>query len=354
MSKKIEIITDVEMEAELAEHQARILKAKIEIEESKKRLKELTANKPKVRSRIIRGKPKKTIRITERLLDELKILYHHRVADTEVFQAVIKGNKDAIRNGLTDVFDNGYMNRPKVQWMIHKVYSGGQGRSVNIYTLADKGMAKLQEIRGFDPRATNDKLGDTTLFHDLMLTRVWACLKRGLEEKRKQTKDRYNLLSWYQDQVDREQLKMEVNHPKFKKSVVVIPDSACVLQCPHSRYLFFWEYYRTPKGGHKTHLDKLRLYNLIYKQNLFQKFGVKKGFRVITITPKRETAQNLIKLINTTERYKYLQNYRFWFVSEEDFRIYKREPNKQILDVESILKPIFLTPYDDSLHSLEE
>ncbi|MDQ1340915.1 MAG: hypothetical protein QG567_2073, partial [Campylobacterota bacterium] len=59
------------------------------------------------------------------------------------------------------------------------------------------------------------------------------------------------------------------------------------------------------------------------------------------------------------EKNKELRHFRFWFVGEDDYRLYKKEKvnennYRKILDVESILEPIFRTPIDENWHSLEE
>lgn len=321
--------------------------------------------RPKRASRIYRRPDPKAIQLTPRRLEELKILFHHRLADTDIFKAVLDGSDQQIRKELRHMYDNGYIDRPIEQWIMHKKHSNGRGRTENIYALTKKGMRVLQEKFDYQTPKTdldrkNRELGETTIFHDITLTRLWAILKTSLDQKRKRTKENYNLIFCYQDRIDREDLKTELNIPNSNKKIVIVPDMAFKIQVPISHYLFLVEYYRTRKGGHQNYLNHLKLYNLYYQQQKFKRYGMKKGFRIITLTRTRTVANNLIDLINTKSYNKDLRHYRFWFLSEDDYRLYKKEKvdkknyYKQTKDIESILKPIFRTSIDDRWHSLEE
>ncbi len=262
------------------------------------------------------------------------------------------------------MWDNGYVDRPPEQWIMHQKHNGGRGRSETIYALTNKGMRFLEDELGYSrPKTDMDKknreLGETTIFHDVTLTQMWAGLHTGLEQKRERTNEQYNLVSWYQDRADREHLKTEIVLRNGQK-VNIIPDAAFKLQCPVSQYLFFVEYYRTRKGGNQTYLNKLKYYNLYYKdKKKLEKYRVKKGFRVLTIVPSRAIVENLIKLIDTNPENAELKHFKFWFVSEQDYRLYKKERAteksfRKTKDVESILGAIFRTPVDEKMHSLEE
>jgi len=322
-----------------------------------------TKGRQKRRSRIHRSKNPDPLRLTERRIAELDILYHHRLADSDVFRVILPGSDQQILKELRKLWDAGYIDRPLEQWIMHLKHNGGKGRKEIIYTLTNKGREVLAQRLDYQPTKTdlnrkNHELGETTIFHDLTLTRLWAGLKAALDQKREQTKQPYNLVFWYQDRPDREQLKTELQLNNGQ-AITIIPDAAFKLQCPQSQYLFFVENYRNRKGGHQTYLDHLKLYNIYYQQKKFEKYRTTKGFRVLTIVPTRGTASNLIKLINTEEKNKELRQFRFWFTSEEDYRLYRKEQVKEnaykkIKEVESILKPIFCTPVDEKRHSLEE
>lgn len=316
----------------------------------------------KRRSRIHRIADNRQLELTERRIAELDILYHHRLADSDVFRVALKGSDQQILRELRRLWDDGYIDRPIEQWIMHKKYQGGRGRNELIYALTNKGIRVLQE-RGYSVPKTdldrkNNEMGETTIFHDVTLTKFWAGLKAALDQKRERTSENYNLVFWYQDRPDRDNLKTEIELSDGKK-ITIIPDGCFKLQCPKSQYLFLVEYYRTRKGGHQNYLKHLRLYNNYFHQKKFEKYRVKKGFRLITIVPTKKIAENLINLINTEEKNKELRHFRFWFVGEDQYRLYKKEKiNKsnyrKILDVESILKPIFRTPIDEEWHSLEE
>jgi len=317
--------------------------------------------KNKQSSRWFRSENPKSIQITERRLDQLEILYRHRLATTEIFQAVQEGSNKKIQRGLKEFFDAGYIDRPMEQLAMHIKHKGGHGRSEIIYALSDTGMRELQDKRGFSATKTelyrkNKELGETTIFHDVALTKMWACLKTGLEQRRERLGGAYNLILWQQDRPDRGALKTEIVLPNYKK-INIIPDSAFKFQCPKSQFLFFVEYYRSRKGGHQAYLDKLKLYNLYFQQKKFAKYEVKRGFRIITLVPSRRIIDNLIKLINSKKN-ESLQHYRFWFVAEDDYRLFIKErvnnATVQHEDFESVLEPIFRVPIDDELHCLEE
>jgi hypothetical protein len=324
------------------------------------------SNMPKTKKRQSRYFPSpnpKPIVLTERRIEELKILYHHRLADSDIFRAVLKGSNDKIQKELRRLFDNGYIGVPLEQLIMHKKHKGGQGRTENIYAIGNKGLKFLEQ--NFDyhrPKTDLDKknreMGETTIFHDIALTRLWACLKAGLEQKRERTGEQYNLALWYQDRPDREHLTTELIL-RNGEAINIIPDAVFRFQCPVSQYLFFVEYYRTIKTSHQNYLNKLKYYNLYYQQKKFTKYRIKKGFRVITLVPTRARAENLIKLINEKKENEELQDFTFWFLAEEDYRLYRKEKVKEksykkIPDFESILEPIFRTPLDEEWHRLEE
>jgi len=232
-------------------------------------------------SRFFRNQNPKNIRLTERRLDELEILHNHRLSTTEIFTAE--------------------------QLAMHIKHRGGHGRSENIYALSNRGRQALQDTRGIDVTGTdlnrkNKELGETTIFHDVVLTKMWACLKTGLDQKRKNKKDRYNLIWWLQDRQQRESLKTEITIPRSFKKVTVIPDAAFKLQCPKTQHLFLVEYYRTRKGGHQNYLNHLKLYNLYFNQKHFRKYEIKKGFKVITLVPTRHIMANLIEMIRSQKQ----------------------------------------------------
>ncbi len=324
----------------------------------------MTQSVKKRQSRLFRSPNPRPIQLTERRLAELDILYRHRLATTDIFQAVLPGSDRRIQIELRDVWNAGYIDRPLEQFSMHIKHKGGHGRSEIIYALANKGMNELIIRNGYDKTKTdlnrkNQELGETTIFHDVGLTKLWACLKAACEQKARQKKNSYGLVFWYQDRSDREQLKTEIILPNAKK-LNLIPDAAFKFQNPFGQYLFLVEYYRTRKGGHSTYLDKLKIYNLYHKQQKFKKYRIKKGFRIITVAPSSAVVENLIKLINSKREYESLRHFRFWFVSEEDYRLYLKErvPGKnyfkKTLDVQSILKPIFRTPINDKRYGLED
>lgn len=316
----------------------------------------------KRRSRIHRITDNHQLALTERRLAELDILYHHRLANSDVFRVVLDGSNQQILRELRRLWDEEYVDRPIEQWIMHKKYQSGQGRNEIIYALTNKGLNILQ-AKGYSAPKTdldrkNREMGETTIFHDLTLTKLWATLKSALDQKREKSKENYNLVLWYQDRANRENLKTEIRLSPTKK-INIIPDACFKLQCPKSQYLFLVEYYRTRKGGHQNYLNHLRLYNNYFHQKKFQKYRVKKGFRLITIVPTKQIAQNLITLINKEDKNKELRHFRFWFVGEDQYRLYKKEKindnnYRKILDVESILEPIFRTSIDEKWHSLEE
>jgi len=326
--------------------------------------KNMTQKIAKRQFRFSRNPNPKNIRLTERRLDELEILHNHRLATTEIFTATMPGSDQRIRKELRELFDAGYVGRPLEQLAMHIKHKGGYGRSENIYALANRGRQALQDTRGIDVTGTdlnrkNKELGETTIFHDVQLTRMWACLKAGLDQKRKNKKDRYNLIWWLQDRQQREKLKTEITLPRSFKKVTVIPDAAFKLQCPRTQHLFLVEYYRTRKGGHQNYLNHLKLYNLYFKQKHFRKYEIKKGFKIITLVPTRQIMANLIEMINSQKQNVELRHYRFWFVAEEDYWLYKKElvsgsTYRQVADFESVLSAVFRTPADNKWHWLEE
>lgn len=319
--------------------------------------------KQKRASRLHRRSNLKNLMITDRRLNELLILYQHRLADSQVFQAVLQGSNQQILKELRLLYDHGYIDRPFEQFVFFKKYNNGEGGQEIIYALSSKGAKVLREefsitMPKTDYSRKNEELGNSAIFHDCALTKLWACLHTALEQKRFTLKQPYNLEQWYQDQVDRQHLKITLDLPN-NKTTTIIPDACLKIQTPQTRHLFFVEFYRTRKGGHQTYLNRLKQYNLCYQQKKFARYRVKKGFKVITIVPSRAIAENLIKLINSKAENIVLRHYSFWFVSELDYCLYKKEKtsNPKVYtrteNFDSILQPIFRTPVDNDWHTLE-
>ena len=131
--------------------------------------------KPKRQSRYFRDPNPKPIVLTERRIEELKILYHHRLADSDIFRAVLPGSNDKIQKELRRLFNNGYIGVPLEQLTMHKKHKGGHGRSETIYALGTKGLKYLeQNLEYHRPKTDLDKknreMGETTIFHDVALT----------------------------------------------------------------------------------------------------------------------------------------------------------------------------------------
>lgn len=82
----------------------------------------------KRRSRIHRRADNRQLELTERRIAELDILYHHRLADSDVFRVVLKGSDQQILRELRRLWDDGYIDRPIEQWINAQEISRRKGQ----------------------------------------------------------------------------------------------------------------------------------------------------------------------------------------------------------------------------------
>jgi hypothetical protein len=281
--------------------------------------------------------------IQPRDIEILKQVYQYRFLNSDHIRALMDGhNNKAISQRLTKLYRAGYLDRPIEQVRLYYKYEQ-QGSSPIIYALGKRGAKILSEngyqlIDALDWTRKNQEIRERTLLHDLGVANFGVCLKLAIEKA-----PNTQLLYWYQDRQDREKIQDQVILDNKKQTI--IPDAVFRIQYPKGRPLFFLEYYREILTNNTRYLkEKLLRYSHYYNQKRHTKKYEAKHFRVITLVPTKDRAENLINLIKQL-KIKELDDWKFWFVCIEDVDINKPQ---------TILKPIFREPDDKKGHSLLE
>lgn len=231
-----------------------------------------------------------------------------------------------IKRLMAELFNHGYLNRPKAQVLLR---NQEQGSHEMIYTLATKGKEAL-ELK--DPTASDELLThhrDATIpamLHTLMIARFRVTLTRGLATTRQG-----KLTQWQAG--------------KHLKATVTITDERGYTRAPVVPDGFFtFTLTDAAEGKNKSHgfleadrstmplkrfKRKLQAYAAYHQTQGHTKQHDIKGFRVFTITPSAQRRDHLRELAATLPLAAV-----FWFASEKDF-----DP----MSPDSILGPIWVT-----------
>lgn len=289
------------------------------------------------------------IEIQERDLEILKLVHKYRFLNADHIRALMKTSHKAVSHRLTKLYRAGLLDRPIEQVSLY-LRQDFQKSQPLIYALGQRGARVLSEnsegtIDGLDWRRKNKEIKDRTLLHDLGIANFGVILRLAIEQKANDSK----LLFWLQDRQDRDKIQDKVvvynKKKKAEETQTIIPDAVFRIQYPKGRPLFFFEYYREILTNNQRYLEeKLFKYHYYYTQKGHNKKYEATHFRVITMVPNKDRVKNLIGLIKTA-RMEELDNWKFWFVCEEELVLARPE---------SILDAIFTEAGDGQRHRLLE
>ena len=271
-----------------------------------------------------RSKIPPKFRISKTDLKILQDLANYRVLDTRHISSLHpEVSKRTIQRRLKLLFHAGFLERPIKQFSQYKY------PSYIIYTLGRKG-AKLL----FPSERTTKlrkKVKPAFLWHSLMISNFKVILTLALKNKTES-----KLINWQEDNLtDRVYLEGE--------RLPISPDAFFTIEDKDDFLHFFLEANRSTMQG-KRFLSKMQAYwQWWLEEGHKEKFDIS-VFRVLTITISKKRKENLRKITKRADD-RQKGSEMFLFTCQKDYNLEKPE---------SVLKPIWQSPKDNSWHHLLE
>ena len=281
------------------------------------------------------------LRIQERDIEIIRLVYEYRFLDSEQIHALVGGSRQVILRRLKKLYHHGYLDRPISQITFSNPFFGPQKM---VYALGDKGADLLAEVYGIDRGGIiwsekNREVRERYIQHTLMISNFRACLSLALRDL-----PDVRLLFWVRE--NPQELKDYVSFTDESgrhRRLPIVPDGFFGIEDPQGRMFFFLEADRSTMTNARF-LRKLRAYWLWWKQGGHRRrFGIE-SFRVLTITRTERRKENLRRVAKKADD-RQIGSLMFWFTSEERYDI--RDPR-------TILGEIWQTPRDERWHSLLE
>jgi len=293
---------------------------------------EPNANHAKRRPRHRRGDTDDLpLELQRRDRDILKLIYDYRFIPSPLIQFLISGSDQRILRRLQKLFHHGYLDRVIIAT-----------NEPFVYALGNKGADELAQFYGIDRgkidwTTKNREAKERYLDHTLMITRFRATLTLAL-----QNNPDTRILSW----VPEGELKDEVmiqGEGQQRMRAPLIPDAFFTLEDQGGEMYFFLEADQSTMTNQR-YLMKMKAYFQYWKQGKHKEKHNIESFRVLTITKSEARKENLRKITKEADDRK-VGSAMFLFTSEEHYN-----PT----DPASILRPVWQTPKDDTLHHLLE
>lgn len=278
------------------------------------------------------------IRLTERDLEILGLVYDYRFASSAHIRALIPGSDKWITERLQKLFHEGYLDRPREQG----AHAFGK-TNFFVYGLGREGARALAEARGIDFKkiewtAKNREAKQRYIWHTLMIANFRATLTLALKNK-----PGFKLMFWKQDSELKD--KFTVSGEGSRQSwFVVFPDALFALEDKEGKKRYFClEADRSTMQGTR-YLRKLRGYWHFWQKRRHKSIYGIGNFRVLTLTMSERRAQNLRKVAKLADDERRGSG-MFWFSCEKRFDLAK--PG-------GILAPVWESPADSKNHHLLE
>ncbi|MEM2915244.1 MAG: replication-relaxation family protein [Candidatus Bathyarchaeia archaeon] len=279
------------------------------------------------------------IRLQERDIEIIKLVYDYRFLDSRQIQSLIDGSGQVILRRLKKLYHHDYLDRPKGQLALAEPLMGG----INlVYAIGDRGADILAERFGIDRgrilwREKNKEAKDRYIQHTLMISDFRACLTLALKNT-----TGTNLSFWIRENSQELKDYVHIRTSSGQKRLPIVPDGFFGIEDSGGTMHFFLEADRSTMTNARF-LGKLRAYWLWWKQGGQKGLGVD-NFRVLTITKTRQRMENLVELARRVDD-SGKSSYMFWFTTEDNY---------QLEQPETILQDIWLTPKDKLMHRLLE
>lgn len=265
-------------------------------------------------------------------LEILKYIYEHRFLQTHQVQQLTTGSDQVISRRLQKLSEYGYLD--EIKTALHEK---------NIYALGNNGADALTESTGIDRgkinwQRKNLEVRNAYVNHTLMIANFRIALALALEGTGTE------LCRWIPESAEIKD-KVKVRMGSRMETVPVNPDAYIILkEIGEEAYTNFFLEADQGTMDNPRFLRKLQAYWAFYRQERHkEKFEID-GFRVLTICKSRKRADNLRRTAKKADDNK-KGSRMFWFASEERYN--SEEPA-------TILKSIWQTPKDDTVHHLLE
>lgn len=272
------------------------------------------------RSRYARVKPLSPFKLTDRDLEIIRCVYHHRFLTSDQITALSGGSKQGVSRRLNLLFHSGWLDRPRSQLLMPERLSARCNHSM-IYALGKVGAKYLSaeldlSLSTVNWTAKNNELrSGFFLEHTLMIAQFMikvqlACRKvRGVEfiSQDEITAKRTELIL-----ANNKELGFKVNVSLRKNqqkpfTIAVVPDAAFGLRFldrpkGKNESYFFVEADRATMPIRRASLLRSSFYKKMlgyhhgWKEGAFEKTFSFRNARVLTVTTSRERINNMIEV----------------------------------------------------------
>lgn len=288
---------------------------------------------PSISKRLPRFKrvssPNLPFRLQDRDLDILRLFNDYRFLTSRLIHLLTPGSNQGITRRLQKLFHNGHLDRIKNSFY-----------EPCLYALGNKGADELT-LHGMDRgkinwTTKNREAKERYINHSMMIANFRATLTLALENN-PDTK----IIEWIPEGELKENIYIQGDGGKKRASFV--PDAYFALEDKEDELHFFLEADQSTMTNQRF-LNKMRTYWNYWKEGRHKEKQGIESFRVLTITKTEARKENLRRITKEADDNK-TGSVMFWFTSEENYN-----PENP----ETILKPIWQTPKDDSQHQLLE
>lgn len=276
------------------------------------------------------------IRLNERDLAILKLVYEYRFLSSAHIRVLVAGSDQKITKRLQKLFHEGYLDRPREQGAHafgktnYFVYGLGRAGALALAEAYDIDFSKIEWT------AKNREAKQRYIWHSLMIANFRTALSLALRNN-----TGAELLFWQQGS----ELKDDFVLSERGKSrrFVVFPDAFFGLKDKRGKMYFFLEADRSTMQGER-YLRKLKGYWSYWQERKHvEKYGINR-FRVLTTTISEKRSQNLRVIARRADDQE-KGSLMFWFTCEKNYGI---------SGASEILGPIWQTPVDNKKHHLLE
>lgn len=277
------------------------------------------------------------LRLTERDVRILRLLYDYRFLTMPQLHALVRGSERYLTERLSRLYHHGYVDRPRQQMALRII-----GRRHMIYALAHGGGQFLATYFNnpeyLRPRWTANNLAvqPPQFVHQLMLSQFQICLTLACRNRAG-----VSLTKWETPEVSLARYAME------GRKVLVKPDAYFVLTSRAEDGVHEAHFFLEVDRGTMTQLDIRRKLAAYWKMRTERRLipdWVPKAYRVLTVSASAKRATNLVDVGKEADP-RHAGSLLFYFCAESDYS----------LDwPELLFGKIWRSPADKELHSLLE
>ena len=274
-------------------------------------------------------------RMQDRDREIIKHIHDNRFLTTKLISLLVGSSEQVTRTRLMKLFQNKYIDRKKgehnkstVYYLVNKAYV----EVLNPYYGIDKPSARMTE-------KNRSVTYDPFLNHELLIAKTRVTLTLALKNRLDAS-----LSEWVPDK-ERTNKYTVLREGGREEDRTFAPDSFITIRIDDEDIFFFLEADRHTKDNDRfrKQMRKYWEYRSAWKEEMGTgDDGEYFGFRVLIVALSEAKVNNLRKVTREADD-KGVGSEMYWFTSETRF-------NPE--DPETILKPIWQTPKDDTFHSL--